>query len=165
MISKHKIKLKDGTIKTNIRIVEGYRPGPGKAPKQRQIKNFGYLEDQENLEKFWAEVYKCEKDLKETKEKINVSLDNLATLKDCKWFSLGEKYIEPIYDFLELDNFFETVKTKTKFGSINISNDAIASVAADAVLQCYGVVGVAKKNSIIAFSLTSEQALLSLVTS
>ncbi len=43
-----------------------------------------------------------------------------------------------------------TVKTKTKFGSINISNDAIASVAADAVLQCYGVVGVAKKNSIIA---------------
>ncbi len=41
-----------------------------------------------------------------------------------------------------------TVKTKTKFGSINISNEAIASTVADAVLACYGVVGLAKKSSI-----------------
>lgn len=40
-----------------------------------------------------------------------------------------------------------TVKTKTKFGSINISNDAIASVVGEAVTMTYGVVGLAKKNS------------------
>lgn len=40
------------------------------------------------------------------------------------------------------------IKTKTKFGAITISNDAIASVAADAVLQCYGIVGIGRKNSL-----------------
>lgn len=40
------------------------------------------------------------------------------------------------------------VKTKTQFGVINITNEAIASVTADAVLQCYGVVGIAKKSAL-----------------
>lgn len=40
------------------------------------------------------------------------------------------------------------VKTKTKFGSIDISNEAIATTIADTVLACYGVVGLAKKSSV-----------------
>ena len=40
MISKHKIKYKNGTVKTNVRIVEGYRPTPGAPPKQRQLKHY-----------------------------------------------------------------------------------------------------------------------------
>lgn len=40
------------------------------------------------------------------------------------------------------------IKRNTKFGTINISNEAIASVASDAVLECYGIVGLVKKNSI-----------------
>lgn len=40
------------------------------------------------------------------------------------------------------------VKKNTQYGSINISNEAIASVVADAVLECYGIVGIAKKSSI-----------------
>ena len=34
---------------------------------------------------------------------------------------------------------------KTDYGIINISNKAIASVVADAALECYGVVGITKK--------------------
>ena len=41
-----------------------------------------------------------------------------------------------------------TIETKTKYGSISISNEAIADVASDAVLSCYGVVGIAKRNSL-----------------
>lgn len=37
----------------------------------------------------------------------------------------------------------------TKYGSINISLDAIASVAANATMQCYGVVGMASKKNFI----------------
>ncbi len=36
----------------------------------------------------------------------------------------------------------------TKFGSINITLDAIAAVAGNAAMQCYGVVGMASKRSI-----------------
>lgn len=38
--------------------------------------------------------------------------------------------------------------TKTRPGQIEISPRAIATVAGDAVLRCYGVVGVANKNLI-----------------
>lgn len=75
MISKHKIKYKDGTYKTNVRIVEGYRPGPGLAPKQRQIKNFGYAEDYEDQDAFWKMVKEEERKFKESKESIEVKLD------------------------------------------------------------------------------------------
>lgn len=40
------------------------------------------------------------------------------------------------------------IKKTNQFGKINISNEAIASVAADSVLECYGVVGISKKTSI-----------------
>ena len=41
-----------------------------------------------------------------------------------------------------------TIETKTKYGSISISNEAIADVVSDAVLSCCGVVGIAKRNSL-----------------
>ncbi|NLB03873.1 MAG: hypothetical protein GX839_00080, partial [Fastidiosipila sp.] len=55
MIRKDKRIMKDGTAKTYIRVVEGYRPAPGKPPKQRTLKSFGYLEDQEDPEAFMRE--------------------------------------------------------------------------------------------------------------
>ena len=48
MIKKERKKQPDGTTKTFIRVVEGYRPGPGLSPKQRPIRSFGYLEDHED---------------------------------------------------------------------------------------------------------------------
>ena len=46
MIRKDKKTFKDGSVKTQIRVTEGYRPYPNAAPKQRTVKSFGYLEDQ-----------------------------------------------------------------------------------------------------------------------
>ena len=40
------------------------------------------------------------------------------------------------------------VNKKTDFGKINITNQAIASVVADAAKECYGVVGITNKDSI-----------------
>ena len=39
-----------------MRVVEGYRPGPGMPTKQRTIRDFGYLEDQEDPEAFIGKV-------------------------------------------------------------------------------------------------------------
>lgn len=41
-----------------------------------------------------------------------------------------------------------SIQKITSYGTINISTDAIASVTADAALDCYGVVGLAPKNSV-----------------
>jgi len=49
-------KKRDGVMKTHVRVVEGYRPGPGMPTKQRTIRSFGYLEDQEDPEAFMAMV-------------------------------------------------------------------------------------------------------------
>lgn len=110
MISKHKIKLKDGTIKTNVRIVEGYRPGPGQSPKQRQIKNFGYAEDYTDQAAFWKMVEQAEADFKESKHRIVAELNPQRLIKDAKRYNLGYTYLESIYDFLELDKFFSSLK-------------------------------------------------------
>jgi uncharacterized alkaline shock family protein YloU len=40
------------------------------------------------------------------------------------------------------------IGNETPHGSINISLEAIASVAGDAASECYGVVGLASKNSL-----------------
>ena len=56
MIRKDSRVYKSGAVKTQVRVVEGYRPGPGCPPKQRTLKNFGYLEDQEAPVAFMAMV-------------------------------------------------------------------------------------------------------------
>ncbi len=50
-------------------------------------------------------------------------------------------------DNLLIYNLFMPIKKKTKYGAIDISNEAIASTVADAIASCYGVVGIAKKSS------------------
>ena len=64
MIRYDKHKRKDG-IKTQVRVVEGYRVN-GRI-KQKTIKDFGYLEDQENKDEFVAIVKKFDEDYKKGK--------------------------------------------------------------------------------------------------
>jgi hypothetical protein len=63
MVKKTKVKFKDGSIKTQIRVVEGVRDGDKII--HRHIKGFGYLEDHEDQEAFLAMV-------KEFDETINI---------------------------------------------------------------------------------------------
>lgn len=110
MIRYDKHKRKDG-IKTQVRVVEGYRAG-GKI-KQKTIKDFGYLEDQENKEEFLSlvkkfdEEYKKEKFLlkKTTRKKF---FEDDSSIK----YNYGYRYLSAIYDSLELDKFFSNVSFK-----------------------------------------------------
>lgn len=45
-------------------------------------------------------------------------------------------------------NFIMSINKSLIHGKINITNEAIAQVAADAALGCYGVLGLAAKNSL-----------------
>lgn len=116
MIRRHKIVRKDGTILTQIVVVEGYRPYKGAAPKQRTIQDFGYLELQKDKEAFMKKVNECNDNLKRNKEKIDVSLDQLVVDQNYSTTkNYGYKFLEAIYDFLELENFFSNIKTDAKF--------------------------------------------------
>ena len=63
MIRKDKKTFKDGSVKTQIRVTEGYRPYPNASPKQRTVKSFGYLEDQADPE--FTETYLLSADIKD----------------------------------------------------------------------------------------------------
>ena len=110
MIRYDKHKRKDG-IKTQVRVVEGYREN-GKI-KQRTIKDFGYLEDQENQTDFIESVKKFDESYK--KEKIQLKKntrkrffeDNSSTK-----YNYGYKFFSAIYDSLELDKFFDDISFK-----------------------------------------------------
>ena len=41
-----------------------------------------------------------------------------------------------------------SIELKTKYGTIDISNDVIATIAGGAAIDCYGIVGMASKNQI-----------------
>ncbi len=110
VIRYDKHKRKDG-IKTQVRVVEGYREN-GKI-KQRTIKDFGYLEDQDNQDEFIAAVMLFDKNYK--KEKLSIKKntrekffeDNSSTK-----YNYGYKFLSAIYDSLELNKFFENINFK-----------------------------------------------------
>ena len=56
-----------------------------------------------------------ERKFKESKERIEVQLDTSATLKDTKRLEIGYKYLDAVYDFLEIDKFLETLKVRVDY--------------------------------------------------
>lgn len=108
MIRKDRRVYKNGVVKTQVRVVEGYRPGPGLPPKQRTVKNFGYLEDHEDREAFLAMV--AEFDAKCRDEPV-LRLEVPSTLKmyspSNRERNYGYKFIEAIYNSLDVDGFIE----------------------------------------------------------
>ena len=107
MIRYDKHKRKDG-IKTQVRVVEGYRVN-GRI-KQKTIKDFGYLEDQENKDEFVAIVKKFDEDYKKGKLllKKNTRKKFFEDNNSVK-YNYGYKFLSAIYDSLKLDEFFSNV--------------------------------------------------------
>lgn len=110
VIRYDKHKRKDG-IKTQVRVVEGYRLD-GKI-KQKTIKDFGYLEDQENKDEFIAMVEKFDDDYKKEKLllKKNTRKKFFEDTNSVK-YNYGYKFLSAIYDSLKLDDFFANVDFK-----------------------------------------------------
>lgn len=95
MIRRTVFRRADGTVRTQIRVMQAYRPYPGHNPKQRTIKDFGYLEDQTDLESFWAEVNACNDSLQKQKSQtISIPVSDKIDMSIQQSLNYGYKFIE-----------------------------------------------------------------------
>jgi transposase len=116
MIKKEKKTKADGTVKTFIRVVEGYRPGPGLPPKQRSIKSFGYLEDQSDPVSFMAEVEEFNAHFKDDVQlRLEVAQNALMYSANNRRLNYGYKFLEAAYDLLCIDAFIDKYSKTHKF--------------------------------------------------
>ena len=115
MIRKDRVK-RGGVIKTHIRVVEGYRPGPGMPTKQRTIKSFGYLEDQPDPEAFMAMVEEFDTNFKDNVPlRIEVAANALMYGGENRRQNYGYKFLEAVYNLLEINSFIENYEKSRGF--------------------------------------------------
>jgi len=108
VIKKDRIARKDGSVKTFVRVVEGYRPAPGKPPKQRTLKSFGYLEDQADPDAFLKAVEAFDAD-PGNRERTS---SNRMYGGQNRRLAYGYKFLEAVYQALGISDFIRTyVKT------------------------------------------------------
>lgn len=116
MIRKDKTKFSDGSIKTQIRVVRGIRPGPGLPPKQVTVKSFGYLEDQVDQDKFMKDVERFNDSIMKSSKAKSVVITIPLDLKNNdvlnKKYNYGYRFLESIMDKLEINKFFDDVDFK-----------------------------------------------------
>ena len=114
MIRKDRV-TRGGVIKTHIRVVEGYRPGPGMPTKQRTIKSFGYLEDQPDPETFMATVENFDTNFKDNVPlRIEVAANALMYGGENRRQNYGYKFLEAVYNLLEINSFIENYEKSHK---------------------------------------------------
>lgn len=117
MIKIDKRKNSDGTPRTQVRVVEGYRPGPGMPTKQRTIRDFGYLEDQEDPEAFMAKVKEFNANYRA--ENVPLRIEALGTARmyceENRRQNYGYKFLEAIYDLLEIHSFIKSYEKSHGF--------------------------------------------------
>lgn len=135
MIRKDKKKFKDGSVKTQIRVTEGYRPYPGSAPKQRTIKSFGYLEDQADMDAFWKEVNACNDSLKQVS--LPPAPDPVSEMmysENNRILNYGYKFPESVYHLLGIDAFWEQYQKTSGFRGKYSLNDVFRYLVMDRIL-------------------------------
>lgn len=110
-IKLNKYHTKNGT-KTQVRIVEAYRPRPGASPKQRTIESLGCLEDQENPQKFLDEL---KIRVAEMNQGNTATLNLPLTRKNQDEANVTKNYgflfLEKFFQLLQLPQFFEKHRT------------------------------------------------------
>lgn len=117
MIKIDKRKKTDGTPRTQVRVVEGYRPGPGMPTKQRTIRDFGYLEDQENQEDFMAKVKEFNDNYRAENVPLRIEAAGTARMycEENRRQNYGYKFLEAVYDLLEIDSFIKNYEKSHRF--------------------------------------------------
>ncbi len=135
MIRKDKKTFKDGSVKTQIRVTEGYRPYPNSSPKQRTVKSFGYLEDQTDLEAFWKEVNECNNSLKHKRDlRIEIPVSEMMYSENNRLLNYGYKFPESVYHLLGIDDFFEKYQKGSKFRGKYSLNEVFRYLVMDRIL-------------------------------
>ncbi len=116
MIKKDKVKRR-GSVKTWVSVVEGYRPAPGAPPKQRTIKSFGYLEDQEDPDAFMAMVEEFNANYKTENVPLRIEVAGTAKMycEENQRQNYGYKFLGAVYDLLEIDSFIKDYEKAQRF--------------------------------------------------
>jgi transposase len=107
----------DGTLRTQVRVVEGYRPGPGMPTKQRTIRDFGYLEDQEDPEAFMAKVQDFNAHYRAENVPLRIEAPGTARMycEENRRQNYGYKFLEAVYDLLEVNSFISGYEKSHRF--------------------------------------------------
>jgi len=117
MIRKDPRQNAAGIIKTQVRVVESYRPGKGAPPKQRTIKDFGYLEDQSDPKAFLEMVEQFNATYKE--QNVPLKIEKYATemmySEENNKLNYGYKYLEAVYSLLKIDEFIDEFIKEKKY--------------------------------------------------
>lgn len=114
MIRKDKHKFADGTFKTQIRVMDGYRDKKTNKVKQKTVKSFGYLEDNKDQEAFMKTVKEFDRAFQKQKRVEINSVSTKAFYEDegSSVYNFGYKYLESIYDSLGLNKVFDEFQYK-----------------------------------------------------
>jgi len=136
MIKKDKKTLKDGTVKTQIRVTQGYRPYPNSAPKQRTIKSFGYLEDQEDPVAFWTEVHALNDSLKQKRDlRIEIPLSEMMYTENNRLLNYGYRFLDSVYRLLDIHSFIDRYQKTSGFRGKYSLNEIFRYLVIDRILH------------------------------
>ena len=107
----------DGTPRTQVRVVEGYRPGPRMPTKQRTIRDFGYLEDQADPEAFMAKVKEFNANYRAENVPLRIEATGTARMycEENRPQNYGYKFLESVYDLLEINSFINGYEKAQRF--------------------------------------------------
>jgi len=107
----------DGTLRTQVRVVEGYRPGPGMPTKQRTIRDFGCLEAQEDPEAFMAMVKEFNANYRAENVPLRIEAFGTARMycEENRRQNYGYKFLEAVYDLLKIDSFINDYEKSHRF--------------------------------------------------
>jgi hypothetical protein len=107
MIKKDPRTTADGTTRTQIRVVEGYRPYPRAATKQRTIRDFGVLEDQTDRETFMAMVAEFNANYKKDNAPLRIEVPGTAKMYQAsnRRLNYGYRFLDSVYGMLGIDEF------------------------------------------------------------
>jgi len=76
-------------------VTQGYRPYPDSPSKQRTIKSFRYLEDQEDPVTFWAEIHAINDSLKKKRNlRIEIPVSEMMYSENNRLLNYGYKFPE-----------------------------------------------------------------------
>ena len=116
MIKMNKVKRRGGTM-TWVGVVESYRPGLGAQAKQRTIKSYGYLEDQEDPVKFMKEVEEYNATYKSGNNEFKFVAEQAARMygKENRKQNYGYTYLSSIYEMLSIDTFIKKQMNERNF--------------------------------------------------